>query len=292
MRWAAFLPLAVLIEMLSGCVVSQGAPLAEYYASLEQEYRSKDKFRGGAAQGATGLSSAQISENFLKIAFEEEPVIGRAAKVTLGSETRLKRWEDEIDYALYGTQIADVVLIEDLIARLEPLTGLSFEREFGRDEADLTLLVLRAEERKAMIGAALRQRDPTFRLLRAWHSAPNLPCIAQIRTESADGPIDRASIYIKAEVTGEFRRACLIEEFAQILGLINDSDDVRPSVFNDDQEFIELTAHDEYLLRILYNPGLSVGMTRAEAEPLVRQIADMLLRPKPPTQKIRRGKLK
>ena len=58
----------------------------------------------------------------------------------------------------------------------------------------------------------------------------------------------------------------------QALGLGNDHSEVRPSIFNDDEEFALLTRHDEYLLRILYDPRLKSGMTAEEAVPIVRQI--------------------
>ncbi len=61
------------------------------------------------------------------------------------------------------------------------------------------------------------------------------------------------------------------------MGLANDSPSARPSIFNDDEEFSLLTAHDEYLLRILYNPRLEVGMDEAKAAPIVREIAENLM---------------
>ena len=67
------------------------------------------------------------------------------------------------------------------------------------------------------------------------------------------------------------------EELAQAMGLPNDSPQARPSIFNDDDEFGLLTTHDEYLLRMLYDPRLTPGMTAAQAEPIVRQIASELL---------------
>jgi len=84
-------------------------------------------------------------------------------------------------------------------------------------------------------------------------------------------------ILVKAELTGDFRKSCLTEEFIQALGLFNDGPEVRPSIFNDDAEFIELTRHDEYLLQILYDKRLRPGMLQGEAEPIVKTIAAELL---------------
>ena len=63
------------------------------------------------------------------------------------------------------------------------------------------------------------------------------------------------------------------EEVAQGLGLANDSAAARQSIFNDDEEFALLTSHDEFLLRMLYDPRLKTGMSAQQALPIVRRIA-------------------
>ena len=72
------------------------------------------------------------------------------------------------------------------------------------------------------------------------------------------------------------RKSCLQEEITQSLGLTNDSDRARPSIFNDDQEFAVVTEHDEMLLRLLYDPRLRTGMSAQEAMPIAREILDDL----------------
>jgi hypothetical protein len=73
------------------------------------------------------------------------------------------------------------------------------------------------------------------------------------------------------------RLACIHEEVAQALGLVNDSPTARPSIFNDNEEFGLLTLHDELLLKILYDDRLTPGMSAAVAAPIVRQIASELV---------------
>ena len=77
-------------------------------------------------------------------------------------------------------------------------------------------------------------------------------------------------------------RACVVEELTQILGLPNDSDAVQPSIFNDHSPYLELTAHDRLLLKILYNDKIKVGMPRQQA----LAVADGLLNPTPPQHDI------
>jgi hypothetical protein len=64
---------------------------------------------------------------------------------------------------------------------------------------------------------------------------------------------------------------------AQGLGLANDTPRARPSIFNDDDEFALLTRHDELLLKMLYDPRLSPGMTLDKARPIIAQMAEELL---------------
>ncbi len=77
----------------------------------------------------------------------------------------------------------------------------------------------------------------------------------------------RAVALVRAELPPMLRKSCFHEELAQGLGLSNDSPNVRPSIFNDDEEFALLTRHDELLLQILYDRRLRPGMTESEARP-------------------------
>lgn len=61
------------------------------------------------------------------------------------------------------------------------------------------------------------------------------------------------------------------------MGLANDSPRARPSIFNDDEEFALLTRHDEMLLKILYDPRLTPGMTERDARPVIETIAAEML---------------
>jgi hypothetical protein len=109
----------------------------------------------------------------------------------------------------------------------------------------------------------------------AWRRSPNWICGAWLGARrEAPNTLTVAFIFIGDEVTGLSRLSCIEEEIIQSLGLRNDDPRVRPSIFNDDDEFALLTQHDEYLLRILYDKRLRPGMRSDEARPIVRQIVD------------------
>ena len=63
----------------------------------------------------------------------------------------------------------------------------------------------------------------------------------------------------------DYMRACVVEELTQVLGLPNDSDTVKPSIFNDQSRYYELTDHDRRMLKMLYDPRITPGMPRKEA---------------------------
>ena len=74
----------------------------------------------------------------------------------------------------------------------------------------------------------------------------------------------------------DYMRACVVEELTQVLGLPNDSDAVKPSIFNDQSRYFELTDHDRRMLKVLYDPRITPGMPRNEALRQGRLILDEL----------------
>ncbi len=73
----------------------------------------------------------------------------------------------------------------------------------------------------------------------------------------------------RAQARGKLA-ACIVEEVTQMLGLINDSDTVRHTVFSDVSDDDQLTALDYLLIKLLYSPYLRSGMNAREVAPLVR----------------------
>lgn len=98
-------------------------------------------------------------------------------------------------------------------------------------------------------------------------------CTAGYRTNSK-GEIVYAGIIIpvdQARARGKLV-ACIVEEITQVLGLPNDSDKAYPSIFNDHTPEDLLSPLDVVLLKLLYEPELKAGMSKAQATPIVRKI--------------------
>lgn len=82
--------------------------------------------------------------------------------------------------------------------------------------------------------------------------------------------IRRARITISADWR-RLRRHCIIEEISQALGLMNDSDYLFPSIFNDNSRQQNLSPWDRMVIRAHYDPRLRPGMDWPAAEPIIRR---------------------
>lgn len=261
---------ALLLFGLAGCAGDDAALYRDYAAILAAE----GGLRQEAAPADAPFSNADLASNFERIALNREYRREGGALVQATTPALVSRWEEPIRYQVVGAGVtaADRAEYAALAARLSRLTGLDLAETDG--EPNLSILILGAEERAAFVRALEADRPgPGMPLVGRWAEEIGYPCIGQVGfRDAASGRITGAMIFIKAELEGLLRRSCIHEELAQTLGLMNDDDDVRPSVFNDDQEFALLTEHDELLLRILYDPRLRSGMSAEEAAPLVAGI--------------------
>lgn len=81
---------------------------------------------------------------------------------------------------------------------------------------------------------------------------------------------------------GKILRTCIVEELTQILGLANDSDKVKRSMFVQKNQYSEIgstkyiTPGDRLMLKVFYDPRLKVGMPRQEALQLAFNILNFI----------------
>lgn len=230
------------------------------------------------------VSNLALAENFRRIAFGiEADVLGPDADDPLkASPGVLRRWEQPVRWQVtsLGPRAGDHRrMVRETAARLAAATGHDIAETGAGELTNLAILFLRPDD-YAPAAAALRRRPAggwlavqVDRFGRAGHA----PCVGLfLHSVNAEaGTLDQIVFglaLIRDGLPPRLARACVEEELAQTMGLPNDDDYVRPSVFNDDQEFALLTLHDEALLRILYDPRLAAGMSEAEAMALVPRI--------------------
>jgi len=99
-------------------------------------------------------------------------------------------------------------------------------------------------------------------------------CMARLFKKGDE--IRQTVVLFPAERPKDHMRACVVEELTQVLGLPNDSSSVEPSIFNDKSRYFELTDHDRLMLRMLYDPRITIGMPRDRALVVGRQVLDRI----------------
>jgi hypothetical protein len=245
---------------MAGCTGMERKHLFDSYQSQMQLH---GYLRTESDPSDVPFSNARLVENFRRIAFFTYPNDERHVPKPL------TKWQGPIRYAVIGSK-ADGAQVDGLMRRLAGLTGLPMDR-VGEAEANFIVLLLNDRQQRA---ARQTFADGESRAFFDSFVSAIFDCGA-IADWSEDEPeITRALVYLHGDLGGLYRRLCFHEEISQSLGLFNDDPTVRPSIFNDDDEFALLTTHDEYLLRILYDPRLRSGMTPDEAMPLVVRIVE------------------
>ena len=253
--------------------------MAQYMGNVQDALLARGLLRPGA-DGIAPASAERLAEDFIQIALYDEYVRRNGRLVPESRPAPLRRWDRPVrvvtefgDSVPPATRVRDRNDIADYVQRLSRITGhpIAMTAESG----NFVVLLLAEDERRA-IGPRLAQLIPGIPaadIMAIQGLAPQNYCTVFAYSPGPGQPYSNAVAVIRAELPDRLRLSCIHEELAQGLGLANDSPDVRPSIFNDDEEFAFLTPHDELLLKILYDKRLRPGMTEAEARPIVARIA-------------------
>lgn len=239
----------------------QTAAKRDLFVAYQQKMKALGRLRTDREPSDVPYSNADLAEHFRRIAFFSYP--GDTEHIP----KPLTRWEGPVNWAVFGTP-ADTTAVAKFMDRLSRLTRLRF-RQVTQNEANFLVMVLTEREQEAARAAL---DDPDSRAFLDEFLGAVFDCGAIAEWSERRPVIESALIYLHGDLQGLYRELCFHEEIAQSLGLFNDDPTVRPSIFNDDDEFALLTRHDELLLRILYDPRLRPGMTAREAMPIVRRI--------------------
>ena len=268
----------------------------------------KTKLSGGMrldrSPADSRVDAVTLARNFRRIAYDvEADPFGTG--VEPGRKTReptLTRWEQDIRLQIFGETPDRPTTRRDIYAfmrKLSGLTGVKFTlsdvvqiRRKKQEQANLLVLLGGGRDFDRMIGeldVSIRTSSgksaESLKIVRTflnkWHLSLS-PCAAEVYSELDDqnrntGRVILGLIAIRTDFEDPNTQSCIEEELAQAMGLMNDHPDVRPSMFNDDEEFALMTDHDALLLRILYDSRLRAGMSPEESMPIVRQIAAELM---------------
>lgn len=245
------------------------------YEAYQIALKAEGDLRTETAPADAPYDAADLVRNFERIALHHEADINEPGSEKNWAGNPLTRWEKPVRWRIFGAAAtkADRAEVRRLMGRIAALTGLEIT-EAGID-VNFLILITRPGER-ARFARMLAEMHPAFaETFKLWRHNPELVCVANDLYSTQDSDrIAKGLVVIGSEVRGLMRQSCLHEEIVQAFGLANDHPDVRPSIFNDDEEFALLTEHDEHLLQILYDPRLRPGMTASQAMPIVRNIVD------------------
>ena len=244
--------------------------LSIYYRRLQNDLLAQDLMRGDGGGVDTPITPDMLLRNFIRIALYDEYAPGGGTQSAAPTASRLRRWEQPIRMNIeFGStipaaqRIRDTASIGAYAARLSRLTGVPIRQ--NALNANYTVMILNEDDRPGFEGR-LRSLIPGIEesTVRTFVNLPrDLLCVVISVSENNAPTYARAVVLIRGEHPDVMRLTCIHEELAQGMGLPNDSPQARPSIFNDDDEFGLLTTHDEFLLRMLYDPRLSPGPAAA-----------------------------
>ncbi|MEM1383730.1 MAG: DUF2927 domain-containing protein [Pseudomonadota bacterium] len=249
------------------------------------EFETMAKMKGGLREERRPLdapfSNADLLQNFDRIAFSVEDQFAEGNPQV----DHVRRWEAPIRWRLrsIGPDVVDHFrLVHETFERLSAVTGLDIAPAAFDETENMFIFFARPEDFDPELERWRKGEadEGLIDFVRAFSTNRTTPCQGVLyRSDGQEpdkpflmGEINYALVVIRAGLTPASRRTCAEEELAQSLGLTNDHPGVRPSLFNDDEEFALLTEHDEFLLRLLYDRRLRAGMDRAKAMRLLPEI--------------------
>ena len=255
----------------------QSASLRNYLNQVQTAQLTQGLLRQDRGGADTPYTADVLARNFEQIAFFNEydgDFSGR------GGASPLRRWQAPVRMQLiFGAGVppsqrsSDAMAVKKYASRLSRVTGHPI---VVGDAPNFVVIIAGEDDRAKALQEAARRvpgiSDTSLRALR--NMRRDTYCAVAAYATGPDASTYTAAVaVIRAENPDLLRLSCIHEELAQGLGLANDSPAARPSIFNDDDEFALLTRHDELLLKMLYDPRLTIGMSAEQAAPITRIIA-------------------
>lgn len=177
-------------------------------------------------------------------------------EIAMGSEfdsnknPQVRKWRGDIRIQYSGTPTrADLTTLNTVIAELNSLTGGSIHLRLDNTNPNITIHFVPESQ--------FQKYEPRYVPTNYGFFATNW---------DANGTIQKANILINSQDVTQRERSHLIrEELTQSLGLMRDSFKYPLSMFY--QPWTDVTQYaeiDKALIRMLYDPSIQAGMTKAE----------------------------
>ncbi|MEB8386827.1 DUF2927 domain-containing protein [Rhodobacteraceae bacterium KMM 6894] len=253
--------------------------MSRHFARMQSKLQTEGLLRTDGGGPDTPYTDTDLMRNFEQIAFHDEYARNRGLTRSNGVSGGLRKWDVPVHMAVeFGDSVPapqrapDTAMVAHYAKRLARITGHPISAGPSNADTNFHVLIMGEDDRDQAV-ARIRQLVPNINPS-SLALFDNLPRTIHCLVVAFSGTDDdysyrRAIAFIRSEHPDLMRRSCVHEELAQGLGLANDSPQARPSIFNDDDEFALLTTHDEELLRLLYSPELTPGMTYDVARPIL-----------------------
>lgn len=208
----------------------------------------------GAGKNPVNKSSVdEISDYFIEVVFGDE-------YAALSSKPKvISKWSGIIGISLQGrTNKKLAALASKHLNYLSNITKLRFKQVKPSDPMQsINIIFLKKEEMFAIKGAGIDPRvvkklaQSGGCYFMAFHKPPRR--------------IVKAIIAVNIERPMGLTDSCILEEITQSLGLPNDSNNLRPSIFSDLDHETKLSRNDEIIVRTLYDPRMIAGTNETQA---------------------------
>lgn len=178
----------------------------------------------------------------------------------------VSKWSGDIGISIQGRATNELAAIASKhLNSLSKITGLRFKQVKPDNQMQsISIIFLKREEMFEIKGAGI---DP--KVIKKLASSAGCYFMAFHKPPQR---IVKAIIAVNIERPIGLTDSCILEEITQSLGLPNDSNIMRPSIFSDLDHETNLSRIDEILLRTLYDKRMPVGASANDAFIKARKI--------------------
>jgi Protein of unknown function (DUF2927) len=230
-------------------------------AAIRMAHAENPEIASRRAAERKSFTDYEIKDGFFKIAFRAELQFGRG-------EDRIRKFEEPIRVFVVNRGAPD---------RRADIAGVLADIRAHVDHLDIAMT---DDSRVAnFLVTEVRKRD-FARTVRSYYGAEKArqiqrslypQCLSGFGKDR-NNRITRAETILPSDVDDFSFYDCAYEELLQPLGLINDDSSVPWTMFNDDVQMGFFDLYDQYLVNILYDPGLKPGMTKSEVSDLLPDV--------------------
>jgi hypothetical protein len=254
--WHPYLSSAVLLAAVAfDQTCAQPAVSAENSAIVSRQRVEKKNF-----------TDTEIAEGFFKTAFGAEYHLA-------GRVDRIRKYDGPVRVFVDGNGGERKAQLAKVVA------------DIGERVQHLDIAMVENSESANVVVKLVRDRDLNRTITAFYGSAKAREIRTSLDPQCLSGfrkneryEIEHSDVILTVD-NGDFTFLdCAYEELLQSLGPINDTTTVPWTMFNDDVSMGYFDVYDQYILNVLYDPRIKVGMTVAEVKSLLPDVlADVRL---------------